>query len=93
MGQVILTGHWNEGDKQIATHTQDITAILEFNKEQRKESDHNWRKADEDIKPVARIPKVVWMRLKQLGVDEQAQELMKFLERNPHFKRTEKRLI
>jgi hypothetical protein len=92
MGKMFLTDHSLIGDQQIATHAQDCTDILEFNKNQRKDSDENWRLADEDIKPVARIPRVVWLRLQQLGIDDQAQELMKYLEANPQYKRTEKQI-
>ena len=92
MGKLELADYRLEGDKQIATHVQDTTSILAFNAEQRRNSDENWQKADEDLKAVARIPLSVWLRLEAAGIADDAKELDKWLEENPQFKRTEKQL-
>lgn len=89
---VILLNHYEEGNRQIAVHGQFVGRILNFNEEQRKNSDDNWRKADEDIKPVGRIPRCVAMLWQQMGILDDAEELMKALERNPEYKRTEKHI-
>lgn len=93
MGKLVLFDHIERGEDQIAVHGQTVGDILNFNEEQRKNSDENWQKADADLKPVARIPRATWIKLQQLGIADDADELMKFLERNPIYKRTEKRLI
>ena len=90
----VLVDYRLVGDEQIGTHAQCVGNILNFNEEQRKHSDANWQLADPDIKPVARIPRVVWMSLNRMGITdtEAAKELMQWLERNPQWKRTEKQL-
>ena len=93
MGRMNLLDYRLVGDKQIATHGQVVGHILNFCEEERKNSDENWQRADEDIKPVGRIPRVVMMLWQQMGIMDDANELMKALERNPEWKRTNKRLI
>ena len=90
----ILVDYKEEGDQQIATHAQDVSRIFNFNEEQRKHSDENWKLADPEIKPVARIPRVVWMHLTRLGITDTdaAMELMQWLEKFPMWKRTEKQI-
>jgi len=90
---LILADHKIVGDEQIATHAQFDGYIREFCHEERKNSDENWQKADEDIKAVGRVPKALWLLWEQQGITEDATELMKALERNPEFKRTNKCLI
>jgi hypothetical protein len=90
----VLVDHFTHGDEQVATHAQDISRIFNFCEEQRKNSDENWKLADPDIKPVARIPRVVWMALQRQGLTDTdaAKELMQWLELFPMWKRTEKTL-
>lgn len=87
-----LLQHYEQGDKQIAVHGQVVGDILNFNEDQRKNSDENWQRADEDIKPVARIPRIVWTYLQTIGLDQDAEGLMLWLEKHPEWKRTEKRI-
>lgn len=93
MSGLILLDHRLVGDHQIATHGQFDGYIREFCHEQRKVSDENWQKGDPDIKAVGRVPKALWLLWEQQGITEDANELMRALERHPEFKRTEKRLI
>lgn len=93
MSRLILADHSLVGDQQIATHAQFDGYIRRFNYEERKNSDENWQKADPDLKAVGRVPKAVWLLWEQQGITEDANELMKALERHPEWKRTEKQLI
>ena len=93
MGKIIRYRHFDRGDQQIAVYAQDFRDVWEFNERQRLDSADNWQKADPDIKPVARVPRVVWLLWQQQGICDDENELMRALERHPEWKRTEKRLI
>lgn len=93
MSRLILADYSLVDDKQIATHAQFDGYIRQFCHGERKNSDENWQKADPDIKAVGRVPKALWLLWEQQGITEDSDLLMKALERNPEFKRTEKRLI
>ncbi|KAB0668945.1 hypothetical protein F6V30_13995 [Oryzomonas sagensis] len=87
-----LLVYQTDGHEMFATHGQVVGRIMNFNEEQRKNSEENWNAADPDMKPVARIPRVVAIKLQQLGILEDADELGKWLERHPEYKRTEKQI-
>lgn len=75
-----------------AVHGQFTGHITNFNEEQRKNSDENWQRADADMKPVARIPRIVWIYLQSMGISDDPEELARWLDMHPEYKRTEKHL-
>jgi hypothetical protein len=89
-----LIGLHYRGDKVILQHRQEgVERILAANQKDRARSDANWA-ADGDIKRIARLPMAVYEQARRMGILEPGNEgeFVKFLERNPQLKSTEKRL-
>lgn len=91
--KVVLAGYRYEGDKAIATHMQDEGPILRANYEERQSQDVHHRIADLDMGlKFASIPKIAYLKLQEMGIAEDPQALMKYLEQHPQYKTTVKRL-
>ncbi len=89
-----LANYKYEKDKAIATYAQDETPILQANFEARQAEDKHHRTADLDMGfRFASIPKVEYLRLQAMGITDDPQALMKYLELNPQYKTTSKCLI
>lgn len=81
-----------EDGQMKAVYAQEVGRILNANEEDRRNSDENWRNADEDIKKVGRIPLTTWLLWVQAGITDDPLKLLQMLERNPIYKTTEKQL-
>jgi len=82
-----------DGDKFYARHTQDVSAVMNLNEEQRKNTDDDWR-VDKEFKHVGRVPRVIWLLWESMGITEDPKELLKALERHKDtLKTTDKQLI
>lgn len=91
--RIALKNYRYEGDKAVATYVQDETAILQSNYEERQAQDIHHRTADLDMGfKFASIPKIEYLKLQQMGIAEDPQALMKYLEQHPQYKTTCKRL-
>lgn len=89
-----LANYRYEKDKAIATYAQDESPILRSNYEQRQAEDIHHRTSDLDMGfRFASIPKVEYLKLQAMGIADDPQALMKYLEQHPQYKTTNKRLI
>ena len=94
MSKCVLADFKHEKDKSIATYVQDETPILQANFDARKAEDKHHRTPDLDMGfKFASIPKVEYLKLQKMGIADDPQALMKYLELNPQYKTTSKRLI
>ena len=90
----ILTDFKYDKDKAVGSYVQDERPILEDNFEARKNSDIHERTADLDMGfRFASIPRSEYIKLQKMGIADDPQALMKYLEQNPQYKTTNKRLI
>jgi hypothetical protein len=89
-----LVDYKYDKDRAIGTYVQDQSPILKDNYEARKNSDIHERTADLDMGfKFASIPKSIYIQMQQMGIADDPQAIMKFLEQNPQYKTTNKRLI
>lgn len=78
-------------DKIKVLHGEDITHVLKANQVDRTYSDEKWA-TDKTLKHAGRIPFAVWLTLEKQGITKDRGALLKWLELNPQYKATNKRL-
>lgn len=83
----------SEDDKVVFTHRQKVNDIYLLNQEDRKNSDEKWNGGDKDMKHVARIPMIEYIKMQQAGLTGDAATLLKAIELRPELKATTKTLI
>jgi hypothetical protein len=87
-------GRGSEEGRVTATYVQDTRSILERNKEERESQEARSRIRDLDMGfKFASIPKIEWLKIQKMGIDQDPVAIMKYVEINQHLKTTKKRLI
>lgn len=83
----------NEGAEIKVTHGQTVGHILNANEIHRKNSDEHWNNGSKTMQHVGCISEVAWVMLQAQGIANDPKEILRWLERNPEYKVTEKKLI
>ena len=92
--KLILAAVETKGNQFTATHIQNEAPILQANYEERENGLGTFDKYDLDMGfKFASIPAATYLELQRRGISEDPQAIMRFLEQNPEYKTTKKRLI
>ena len=92
--KIIMQDVTTSGDKFTITHVQNEAPILQANHEERENGLGAFDKYDLDLGfKFASIPMTTYLELQRRGLHEDPKAIMRFLEQNPEYKTTKKRLI
>jgi len=92
MSELILLNIDEVDEKQIVTHVQDVSAVLNHNEILRQNSDEIWNSC-KGSKQVASLDMATYLELQKHGITQDPKLFMRWLERNPEYKTTTKQLI